>query len=454
MHVDKVLIRLALTSYFRGVLSLKLALWSIVSEIQAQKRGIVDVTMSGASLPSERFSLVASFYGPGNIASWLCMVVSVLTTWCLNAEYRRKDSISADLVAVLAVPGVAAGHAIYMLFFGSSNHESIVHLFTSADPEVVKHAAAAEAALDVCETFSAIALLLAFVSMFFGHLKRTLAVVGVGLLAFSTEAVVFTQMRGVSVSDTNLTRPFLFNFFEVMVSLVVFVAVWLTVFSSLIMSLRLGTVEEPGEEIEMESVDTEVEMKVRAALRGQAIDIDSAVRWENQRQSTRALQLTEEDARHGNPMRSLTLLSIFSLPLLFFASLASISTPLGVLGETSFIPSPNSGVSVLFFVPRTTTGITELDQMVSLCIGIITLLFSLWDTFKSQKKEESRALQKTSEHAAHRGRNWRQRRLNAGLYFLRQVNDELDENTDEARRQELLDKRNLIMVELFRMVGS
>ncbi|RBQ64599.1 hypothetical protein FVER14953_08415 [Fusarium verticillioides] len=410
--------------------------------------------MSGASLPSERFSLVASFYGPGNIASWLCMVVSVLTTWCLNTEYRRKDSISADLVVVLAVPGVAAGHAIYMLFFGSSNHQSILHLFTSTDSEVVRHAAAAEAALDVCETFSAIAVLLVFVSMFFGHLKRTLAVVAVGLLAFSTEAVVFTQMRGVSVSDTNLTRPFLFNFFEVMVSLVVFVAVWLTVFSILIMWLRLGVVEEPEEQIEMESTDIELEIEVRAALRGQALDVDSAVRWENQQQSAMALQLTEEEARDGNPMRSLTLLSIFFLPFSFFATLASTSTPFGVFGRTSFTPSPNSGATVLFFVPRTTTDITELDQMVSLCIGIITLLFSLWDTLKSRKKEESRARQKTRQQAAHDRRNWRQARLNAGLSLLRQVTDELDETSDATRRQELLDKRNLIMVKLFRMVGS
>ncbi|KAF4499920.1 hypothetical protein FAGAP_3921 [Fusarium agapanthi] len=406
--------------------------------------------MSDAPLPGERFSLVASFYGPGNIASWLCMVVSVLTTWCLNTEYRRKDSISADLVVVLAVPSVAAGHAIYMLFFGYSNHESILHLFTSADLEVVKHAAAAEAALDVCETFSAIAVLLVFVSMFFGHLRRTLAVITVGLLAFSTEAVVFMQMKGVSVSDTNLTRPFLFNFFEVMVSLVVFVAVWLTVFSILIMWLRLGIVEEPEEQIEMESVDSELEIEVRAALMGQALDIDSAVRLENQQQSASVLQLAEEEARR-NPMRYLTLPSI---PLSLFATLASISTPLGAFGETSFIPSPNSGATVLLFVPRTTTDITELDQMVSLCIGIITLLFTLWDTFKSQKKEESRARRKTREQAAHLWRNWRQRRLNAGLYFLRQVNDELYETADETRRQELLDKRNSIMVKLFRMVGS
>ncbi|KAL9572061.1 hypothetical protein ACKAV7_003778 [Fusarium commune] len=407
--------------------------------------------MSGTSPPGERFSLVASFYGPGNIASWLCMVASVLNTWCLNAQYRRKDSISADLVVVLAVPGVAAGHAIYMLFFGNANHESIQHLFTSADPEVVMHAAAAEAALDVCETFSAIAVLLVFVSMFFGHLKRTLVVVTVGLLAFSTEVVVFLQTRGVSVSDTNLTRPFLFNFFEVMVSLVVFVAVWLTVFSILIIWLRLRIIMEPEEQIELESADTDLEMEVRAALRGQAMDIDSAVRWENQQQSARALHFTEAEARDGDPMRYLTLISIFFVPLTFFTSLG---TPLGVFGETSFIPSPNWGAAALFFVPRSTTNITELDQMVSLCVGIITLLFSLWEAFKSQKKEGLRGRQKTSKQAANRRRNWRQRWLNAGLYLLRQVNYELDQTEDETRRQELLDKRNLIMVELFRVVGS
>ena len=409
--------------------------------------------MNGTSLPGERFSLVASFYGPGNIASWLCMVASILNTWCLNVEYRRKDSISADLVVVLAVPGVAAGHAIYMLFFSNANHESIQHLFTSADPEVVKRAAAAEAALDVCETFSAIAVLLVFVSMFFGHLKRTLAVAAVGLLAFSTEAVVFTQTRGVSVSDTNLTRPFLFNFFEVMVSLVVFVAVWLTVFSVLIIWLRLRIIEEPEEQIELESADTGLEMEVRGILRGQAMDIDLAVRWENQHQSARSLHLTDADARDVDPMQALTLLSILLLPLSVFASLLSAGAPLGVFGETSFTPSPNWGAAVLFFVPRSTTGITELDQMVSLCVGIITLLFSLWEAFKSQKKEELRAPQKTRKQAANRRKNSR-RRLNAGLYLFRQVNDELDQTEDETQRQELLDKRNLIMVELFRMVGS
>ncbi|KAM0231986.1 hypothetical protein ACHAP5_010879 [Fusarium lateritium] len=405
--------------------------------------------MSVSSSPGERFSLVASFYGPGNIASWLCMVASVLNTWCLNTEYRRKDSISADFVVVLALPGIAAGHAIYMLFFDHANHESIQHLFTSADTEVLKHAAAAEAALDVCETFSAIAVLLVFVSMFFGHLKRTLAVATVGLLAFSTEAVVFVQTRGVSVSDTNLTRPFLFNFFEVMVLLVVFVAVWLTVLSVLIVWLQVRIIEGPEEQTEFESVNTEVETEVRAALRERDIDIDAAVRWAKQQQSTRAVR-----ARDENPSRILALLSILLLPLSLFASLASMATPFGVFGVTSFIPSPNWGSAVLFFVPRSTTTITELDQMVSLCVGIITLIFSFWEAFKSQNKEELDDRQKSRKQATNRPREWRRRHLNEGLYILRQVNDGIDETMDETRRQQLLDTRNAIMVELFRIMGT
>ncbi|KAH6980320.1 hypothetical protein EDB82DRAFT_281477 [Fusarium venenatum] len=91
--------------------------------------------------------------------------------------------------------------------------------------------------------------------------------------------------------------------------------------------------------------------------------------------------------------------------------------------------------------------------MVSLSVGIITLLFSFWGAFKSQKKEESRARQKSRKQAAFRRKSWHQRRLNAGLYLLHQVNDELDETEDETRRQELLDKRNLIMLELFRAVS-
>jgi ABC-type spermidine/putrescine transport system permease subunit II len=90
--------------------------------------------MTNTSSSSEHFSLVASFYGPGNIISWLCTVASVFITWCLNRQYRRKDSISVDFIFALVVPGVAVGHVIYMMFFsGDAEHESVQQLFTSSD---------------------------------------------------------------------------------------------------------------------------------------------------------------------------------------------------------------------------------------------------------------------------------------------------------------------------------
>ncbi|KAJ4250237.1 hypothetical protein NW762_012052 [Fusarium torreyae] len=239
-----------------------------------------------------------------------------------------------------------------------------------------------------------------------------------------------------------------------MVSLVVLVAVWLTVFSILIVWLRSRIIEEPEEQIELESADTELEMEVRVALRGQTIDIDSAAQSENQQQFVRTLNLTEAEARDANKMRSMTLISILFLPFSNFAALASTSTPFGMFGETSFIPSPNLGAAILFFIPKSTTGVTELDQMVSLCVGIITLLFSLREALKSQKREELRVRQMIRKQAANRRRSRHQRRLNTGLYFLRQVTDELDQTEDETQRRELLDKRNSIMVEMFRMVGS
>jgi hypothetical protein len=104
---------------------------------------------------NNRFSLVASFYGPGNIISWLCTVASLLLTWCLHAQHRRKDTITTDFIFALAVPCVAAGHAISIIFFpapGGPRH-TIEQLFTSPDDDLIRRAAAAEAALNVCETF-------------------------------------------------------------------------------------------------------------------------------------------------------------------------------------------------------------------------------------------------------------------------------------------------------------
>lgn len=168
----------------------------------------------------DRFSLVSSLYGPGTIGCWLCTLASVFATWTLNVDSRRKDSITNDFIAALALPTIAAVHFFYLLFFSVHSTGSLV--FTNTEPEVISYAAAAEAPLNVCETFAAAALALFSIAAFRGHSRRSVCILIIGLLAFSTEVVVFVRTPGIGVAESNLARPFLFNFAPAMASILAF----------------------------------------------------------------------------------------------------------------------------------------------------------------------------------------------------------------------------------------
>ena len=384
--------------------------------------------MSNASSPGQddRFSLVASFYGPGNVTSWLCTVTSVFVTWTLNIEYRRKDSISTDLIFALAIPGVAAGHVIYMLFFpGPGEHETIRQLFTSLEPGIVQRAAAAEAALNVCETFAAAAVALVFISMVHGHLKRTLAVLAAGLLAFSAEAIVFVQTTGSGVSVSNLSRPFLFNFFEIMVSILAFLGAWVSIFAMLIVWLRSRAIDQPESQIGLEPAETTTASNSHAG-------------GEEEAEAARAKHRQEGWERDAKWMKALTMASFFFVPAGYVCSFFGAY---GAFGVTDFMSSLSWTARLPFFVPRSATGITELDQMVSVCTGIVALLFSLWHAFKSQKEE-----QETEE------RRTRQSEILANtICLLRQVQEQFDQAQDASERQLLLNRRDALMEIIFTM---
>ncbi len=379
--------------------------------------------MSNASSSGQddRFSLVASFYGPGNVTSWLCTVASVFVTWSLNVEYRRKDSISTDLIFALAIPGVAAGHVTYMMFIpGPGEHETIQQLFTSLEPGIVQRAAAAEAALNVCETFAAAAVALIFVSMIHGHLKRTLAVLAVGLLAFSAEAMVFVQTRGSGVSVSNLSRPFLFNFFEVMVSILAFLTAWVSIFAMLIIWLRSRKIDPPESQVRLEPAESTM------ASNSHAVGEEAA-------EAARAKYRQERLERDAKSMKALTIASFFFIPT---AYVFSFFGAYGVFGATDFMSSLSWTARLPFFVPRSATGITELDQMVSVCTGIVALLFSLWHAFKSQREENKRLREES--------RTRQRQNLARMTCLLRQVQEQLDQAQDESERQVLLYRRDVL----------
>ncbi|KAJ5654131.1 hypothetical protein N7490_001134 [Penicillium lividum] len=162
---------------------------------------------------TSRYQLVDSLYGPGTVGAWLLTLCAILISWTLNTSSRRKDSISLDFIAGLLFPLIAAGHVIFQII---RLPVPVAEAITTQNVEVQKYASALEAPLNICETFSMAALLLAVCcGPWWGidpHWKRLGLVLVVGLLSWGTENVMFVMatIRGVRVEDTTLSRPYLF----------------------------------------------------------------------------------------------------------------------------------------------------------------------------------------------------------------------------------------------------
>ena len=58
---------------------------------------------------------VESLHGPGTIRAWLLTVISILISWTFNTQSRRRDAIPLDLIVVLLLLIVAAGHSFYQV---------------------------------------------------------------------------------------------------------------------------------------------------------------------------------------------------------------------------------------------------------------------------------------------------------------------------------------------------
>jgi hypothetical protein len=71
------------------------------------------------------YSLVSSFYGPGNAGCWLFTICSLFVSWTINIKTSRKDVISNDFITVLLYPTVAAGHIVYQLHRLPENYQRL-----------------------------------------------------------------------------------------------------------------------------------------------------------------------------------------------------------------------------------------------------------------------------------------------------------------------------------------
>ena len=157
---------------------------------------------------TQRFGLVSSLYGPGNLACWFCLIVSVAVSWTVNPSTRRKDSITNDFIAVLTMPVVAAGHFFYLI--AQQRSGSIKELLGSREEGDVMFVGALEAPLTVCEDFLIWAAVLFSLAAGRRHQKRRTLLLCVGLLCLAPEVLLSVEWW-VPYGSSTLLRPFLFH---------------------------------------------------------------------------------------------------------------------------------------------------------------------------------------------------------------------------------------------------
>lgn len=138
---------------------------------------------------AEEYALVSSLYGPGTIACWYLTILSVLITWTVHPRKRKTGSIDVDLVAILTLPTVAAGHLV-------SQISTLMREYKNA-PEwkpdtgrLTQTIAAIEAPFSVVESWMAMSVVLVLVALWTSCIRRAIAVAVIGLTCFAAESYV------------------------------------------------------------------------------------------------------------------------------------------------------------------------------------------------------------------------------------------------------------------------
>ncbi|KAK4113179.1 hypothetical protein N656DRAFT_844739 [Canariomyces notabilis] len=293
---------------------------------------------------AERFGLVSSLYGPGNLLGWFFLILSVLISWTANPVSRRKDTITNDFIAVLTMPVVAVVHFFYMV--AQQRGKTIKGWLGCRQELDVIAVGALEAPLTVCEDFIACAAVLFSVAASRGHPRRLALVLCVGLLCLAPEVLLLVEW--LPYGSGSLLRPFIFHSAFFFCSLILWESLTLLVYLAEIFS----TVSVAAAE--------------RLGIR------------------TRADAERGHGAKFGLRMLSPGYLaSRMSAVSAFVAAAGSIWIKYGLLLQMGAFNSVR-------FIPRSPFNVLDLDQAIAAAGGLVALGFSVQGAFKERKKARER----------------------------------------------------------------
>ena len=333
-------------------------------------------------METSRYQLVDSLYGPGTVGAWLLTLCAVLISWTLNKSTRRKDSISIDFVGALLLPLGAAGHLIFQV---SRLPYSIAETISSANVEMQKYASALEAPLNICETFSMVALIAAACCGPWWDsgpkLRRLGAVLVTGLLSWGTENLMFAMatLRGVKASDATLSRPYLFFITPIVAITWGFLVLCVLIGGMVWIIGRINVKRAQKSEADLEKTRKLWSQRYHSTVSNLDNGGTGITRDQMAKLSAADLDAIRQDSR---ALKSISLLTMVFIPMSFIASVFS----------TSFLSFSDTKESIaakshqpFFLIPESNGSMSNLDQILALTGGILILLWAIRAAYSSWK---------------------------------------------------------------------
>ena len=351
------------------------------------------------SQPQSQLALVSSLYGPGTITCWYLTTLSVLVSWTLHPQKRKSGTIDVDLIAVLTLPAVAAGHLISQ-FRDFLRQDRTVRASGSVDAKYLQSIAAIEAPFNVTETFMAISVILFIVAAWMFCIRRAISVGVIGLLCFTVECSIhfsrFTDLGlryrpGVSVDDQPVfSRFFVADFAGLVIAILVIISLCGVISAAIAFYMLLSPeTASLGSRQDVEG-GNEAALRLRTPLRSGAPGAAA----------TRSIELVQGPQLRRNSgessLRAITMVTTLFLPLSFITSALPLTWP--TWPSTTHQDSASATASPwqtldesvhrlgrnLF--PRTACSITDLDQGVAAAAGATVLGFSIYSVAKAYYK--------------------------------------------------------------------
>ncbi len=320
---------------------------------------------------TNKYDLVSSFYGPGAVGGWYLTVLACLVSFSLHPRKRSRDSITADLIAVLTFPTVAAADLIIQ-----------VRSYPKEGATLAQKAASIEATLIVTETFLTIDVVLFLLAVGFKCVRRGFLLATVGLFCFSAECYVYFSPSVSQAIGQNLDRPFLVDFGSILISVM---AVLLICIICALILIAIFFSKLPHQHHARPS-----ERDEEATRRGRERDEEPTRRdW-------------ERDFKVSRNARALSMITILFLPSTFVASVFPLFSEALVNLPSQFWPRIRTTASRVAhdLIPNSNTSVKELDQAVALLAGASVLGFSLYsiaDNYYQAWLSETRAITQQRE---------------------------------------------------------